>query len=122
MAFSEKLADRVRSTLTALETPLVTEKKMFGGLAFMVNDKMCINVSGERLMCRFDTKDTVTVSGRRGYVQMEMKNRVYKGYCYVEPEGFKSNKDFDFWIKLCLDYNDKAKSSKKRTTGKAAKS
>jgi TfoX/Sxy family transcriptional regulator of competence genes len=114
MAFSEELAARVRSKLAILNTPPVTEKKMFGGLAFLVNGKMCINVSGDRLMCRFDVKDTESVSGRAGYVPMEMHNRIYKGYCYVEPAGFKRNSDFDFWLQLCLDYNHKAKSSKKK--------
>jgi hypothetical protein len=42
-----------------------------------------------------------------------MKGREYKGYCYVEPTGFKSKKGFEFWISLCLDFNEKAKSSKK---------
>ncbi len=114
MAFNEKLATRVRNKLAKLNTPLVTEKKMFGGLAFLVNGKMCVNVSGDRLMCRFDVKDTESVAARAGYVPMEMNNRLYKGYCYVEPDGYKSSVDFDFWITLCLDYNDKAKSSKKK--------
>ncbi len=121
MAFSEQLATRVREKLATLEDLPVTEKKMFGGLAFMVNNKMCINVSGERLMCRFDANDSDTVSRRPGYAPMVMKNRTYQGYCYVEPEGFRSGKDFDFWINLCLDYNDKAKSSKKRKAGTTTK-
>lgn len=45
---------------------------------------------------------------------MIMKGKEYKGYCYVEPAGIKNKKDLEFWIALCLDFNDKAKSSKTR--------
>lgn len=54
MPYDEKLADRVRKYLKQIPRIQIEEKKMFGGLAFMVNGKMCINVSGENLMCRFD--------------------------------------------------------------------
>lgn len=116
MAYNEKLADRVREALADL--PNITEKKMFSGLAFLVNDKMCINVSGEELMCRFDPVLQDDVSEKRGYRSMIMKGKELKGYCYVSEEGFKPKKDFDYWINLCLDFNSKAKSSKKKTTNK----
>ena len=80
----------------------------------MVNDKMCVNVAGEKLMCRFDPALTETVAGKNGYLPMIMKGKELKGYCFVEPHGFKSKKDFEYWVNLCLDFNEKAKSSKKR--------
>jgi hypothetical protein len=43
---------------------------------------------------------------------MKMKGKEFLGYCYVKPVGFKNNKDFDFWVNLCSEFNDKAKSSK----------
>jgi TfoX/Sxy family transcriptional regulator of competence genes len=52
MAYNEELAERVREALAHL--PKVEEKKMFGGIAFMVNDKMCITVGKDRIMCRID--------------------------------------------------------------------
>ena len=91
----------------------IQEKKMFGGLAFMVNGKMCINASGENLMCRFDPTLTEELAEEIGFLPMIMKGKEYKGYCYVEPAGFKNKRDFEFWINLCLDFNDSAKSSKK---------
>jgi len=42
-----------------------------------------------------------------------MKGKEYRGYCYVEPIGFKKKKDFEYWMKLCLDFNERAKASKK---------
>lgn len=69
---------------------------MFGGLAFMVNGKMCINVSDENLMCRYDPDLQEEVVEQKGYEPMIMKDIELKGYCYVNPIGFKSKKDFQF--------------------------
>lgn len=113
MAYDTDLATRVRAYLADIPTIEIAEKKMFGGLAFMVNGKMCINVSDNRLMCRFDPELTEQLSEKAGFLPMTMNGKEYKGYCYVEPIGFKSKKDFKFWITLCLDFNDQAKSSKK---------
>ncbi len=114
MAYDHSLANRVREYLSEMEEFRVEEKKMFGGLAFMVNDKMCINVGDNQLMCRFDPELTEQLSERPGFLPMTMNGKEYKGYCYVDPIGYKSKKDFEFWINLCLDYNDKAILSKKR--------
>ncbi len=114
MAYDNIIAIRVREHLSKMEEFHVEEKKMFGGLAFMVNHKMCINVSDNQLMCRFDPELTEQLSERKGFLPMIMKGKEYKGYCYVDPIGYKSKKDFEFWINLCLDYNDKAVLSKKQ--------
>jgi hypothetical protein len=113
MAFDTELADKIRSYLVQSAEFDIEEKKMFSGLAFMVNGKMCINVSRDNLMCRFDPALTEEISKKSGYLPMIMKGKELKGYCYVEPIGFKSKKDFEYWINLCLDFNEKAKSSKK---------
>jgi TfoX/Sxy family transcriptional regulator of competence genes len=113
MAYNTKLADRVREYLVRLPNIQIEEKKMFGGLSFMVNDKMCVNVSGDNLMCRFDPNLKEEISKKKGFQTMVMKGKEYKGYCYVNPEGFKTENDFEYWIKLCLSFNDQAKSSKK---------
>ena len=86
---------------------------MFRGLTFMVNGKMCVSVSNNNLMCRFDPGLQGEVERRKGFQTMIMKGREYKGYCYVSEEGFKMKKDFEYWLHLCLDFNDKAKPSKK---------
>ncbi|UAY54346.1 TfoX/Sxy family protein [Arachidicoccus terrestris] len=113
MAYDLKLADRVRAYLVSFPGLKINEKEMFGGLAFLVNGKMCINVSGDNLMCRFDPTQTEALSGKLGFLPMIMKGKQYYGYCYVEPEGIKMKRDFEFWIQLCLDFNSDAKSSKK---------
>lgn len=111
MAYDEKLADRLREALAHL--PKVEEKKMFKGVSFMVNDKMCVNVSGDELMCRFDPDLQDELSAKNGFRSMVMKGREMKGYCYVSPEAIRTKRELDFWVKLCLDFNDRAKSSKK---------
>jgi TfoX/Sxy family transcriptional regulator of competence genes len=113
MAYNPKLADRVREYLFKTTHLKIEEKKMFGGLAFMVNGKMCINISGENLMCRFDPDLQEKIAEKTGYEPMVMKGKELNGYCYVNPEGFKNQNDFEYWANLCLDFNGKAKASKK---------
>jgi TfoX/Sxy family transcriptional regulator of competence genes len=113
MAYDTKLADQVREYLVRLAHLKIEEKKMFSGLAFMVNGKMCINVSGDNLMCRIDPALQEEIAERSGFQPMIMKGKELKGYCYVNPTGFKSRTDFEYWVDLCLSYNDRAKASKK---------
>lgn len=111
MAYDEKLADRIRETLQDL--PHVEEKRMFRGLAFMVNGKMCINVSGDEMMLRFDPALHPSLVEKQGFRTMVMKAKELKGYGYVAAEGFRTQADFDFWIHLALAFNGQAKASKK---------
>lgn len=113
MAYNTKLADRIRDYLARQTKQKITEKAMFGGLAFLVDDKMCVNVSGENLMCRFDPGLQEDVANKTGFQSMIMRGKELEGYCYIHPIGFKSERDFEYWINLCLDFNEKAKSSKK---------
>lgn len=122
MAYSIELADRVRKYLRSAPDLKIEEKKMFRGLSFLVNGKMCVNVSGENLMCRFDPEIQHEVSGKVGYQPMIMKGREYQGYCYVSEEGYKSKANFEYWLKLCLGFNEKAKASKRKKARSAQRS
>jgi TfoX/Sxy family transcriptional regulator of competence genes len=112
MPYNEKLADRIREALQHL--PKVEEKKMFRGVTFMVNYKMCVSVSGNEMMCRFDPALQEIVAEKNGFRAMIMKGKEYKGYGYISQEVIKSKKDFDYWIGLSLDFNNRAKASKKQ--------
>lgn len=118
MAYSTKLAERIRVYLDAIPGIHIEEKEMFSGLAFLVNGKMCVNVSDENLMCRFDPALEEEVAERAGFQPMIMKGKQLRGYCYVSEEGFKSKANFEYWLRLCLDFNDKAKASKKKSPRK----
>ena len=116
MAYSTTVAQRIRAYLEVAPGITIEEKEMFKGLAFLVNGKMCINVSGDQLMCRFDPAREDEVSEKRGFQPMIMKGKQLRGYCYVHEDGYKSKSDFEYWIKICLDFNGKAKASKKKKT------
>jgi TfoX/Sxy family transcriptional regulator of competence genes len=116
MAYNTALADRVRGYLSEIPKIKVEEKAMFSGLAFLVNGKMCVNVSGDNLMCRFDPALTDEVAERNGFLPMIMRGKQLKGYCYVTEEGYKPKSNFKYWLELCLDFNSKAKSPKRKKT------
>jgi TfoX/Sxy family transcriptional regulator of competence genes len=122
MGYSIKLAERIRTYLETLPDIKIEEKEMFKGLAFLVNGKMCVNVSGEDLMCRYDPQIEDEVAERSGFQPMIMKGKQLRGYCYVSEDGYKSKANFEYWIKLCLDFNDRAKASKKKKASSVKKS
>ena len=114
MAYDEKLADRVREYLFNECDETITEKRMFSGLAFLVNDKMCINISGDRLMCRFDSARTEELLELPEVEPMVMHGKALQGYCLVNPEGYAKQADFLFWMGVCLEFNPLAQKSQKR--------
>ncbi len=96
-----------------VELPNVLVKEMMGGLIFMYNDKMCVGVIKDELMCRIDPALQETVAENVVCRIMGFTNRPMKGYIMVDENSMKSQKKFDYWINLALDFNDRAKSSKK---------
>lgn len=113
MSYNTKLADRVREALAHLGD--VTEKEMFRGVCFMVNGKMCVCVSGDELLCRIGAEAMADALDENGVRQMVMaRNKPSKDFVFVSQEAFQRQADFDKWIKLALDFNPKAKASKKR--------
>lgn len=112
MAFDEKLNNRIREAL--LELPDVSEKHMFGGVCYMVNGKMCIGVVKDEMMCRIGPQQYEKALERKGCREMTFTGKPLNGYVYVSDEGMKTKKDFDHWIRLCLEFNKIAKASKKK--------
>lgn len=112
MAINESLTDRVREALAHERD--VEEKKMFRGITFMVNGKMCVTTGDERLMCRIDPDIHDQVLETKNSEVMKMKGREYRGYVYVHENDLKTKKEFDYWIGLALSFNKKAKASKKK--------
>jgi TfoX/Sxy family transcriptional regulator of competence genes len=112
MAYNEKLADRIRERLCKLSD--IREKEMMGGLTFMYNNKMCLGIIKDEMMCRIDPnlhEDAVEKTGCR---TMDFTGRPMKGYVLVDETGMRSEKDFEYWISLCLEFNSKARASKKK--------
>ena len=111
MAYDEKLAQRIRESFPRRG---VEEKKMMGGLTFMVNGKMCVGVHNEDLMVRLDPEIHDNALKRKGARTMDFTNKPMRGFIFVNPAGTKTQKDLDHWLSLALDFNKRAKSSKKR--------
>jgi len=113
MAYSEFLADRVRDSLKGLNT-IFEEKKMFGGMCFLVDEKMCVGIINNDLMVRVNPEDQDKLLQERGCRIMDFTRRPMKGYLYVSPEGIDMEEDLDKWVQRCLDFNPTAKSSKRK--------
>ena len=113
MAYNEKLADRIREII-ALTHKNVEEKKMFGGLCFMVNEKMCVGVENERLMVRLNPDLMEEVMEKEGCNPMDFTGKSMKGFVFVDIEALKTKMKLEYWLKLALDYNKIAKASKKK--------
>jgi TfoX/Sxy family transcriptional regulator of competence genes len=112
MAYNEHLAKRVRDFLSSKKK--VEEKKMMGGLTFMLNDKMCVGIMKDNLMVRIAPEVYESSLEKRGCHIMDFTGRPLKGFVLVSPEGIKSKSDFEYWINLALDFNKRAKSYKKK--------
>jgi len=106
------LTERVRAALAPVAR--VTEKKMFGGITFMVNGKMCISAGKRRIMCRLDPALHDKLITRKGAHPVRMKGRVYRGFVYVDEEGLASGRSLLSWVKLCVDFNQRARASRRR--------
>jgi len=112
MSYDTRLADRIREFLFENQKLEIKEIKMFQGLTFMVDGKMCIGVRDSEIMCRIDPQIIDTVVEKTGCRPMIHGKRTMKGFLLVSEEGYKRKEDFEFWINLCLDFNKRAKSSK----------
>ena len=113
MAYDEKLADRTRAFI-ALTYKKVEEKKMFGGLCFMVNDKMCVGVENERMMLRIDPAKYEEVMEMEGCRPMDFTGKVMKGFVFVDANVLNTKRKLEYWLNLALEYNAIAKVSKKK--------
>lgn len=113
MKYNDKLASRIRAHLAEIPGLEVEEKDMFRCHSFMVNGRMCIGVSGDEMMVRFDPALQDDFAGKKGFRPMETKNRIYKGHGYIDATAISSDKDFAFWVKHCLEFNPRAKSGRK---------
>ncbi len=116
MAYDENLADRVRRELKDQGSEF-SEKKMMGGLCFMVDDKMCVGIVKNDLMARVDPEIYEELLQREGARPMDFTKRPMKGYVFIDPDGVDMDSDLEFWVKQCLDFNPLAKSSKKKKKG-----
>lgn len=123
MAYSEQLVDRIAQIF--YDKNVNVDGKIFmGGYCFFLDEKMCVGLdidkrTGEdRLMARVGAENMEKALDMSGCREMDITGRPMKGFVFVEPDGFAKDKDLDFWIQMCIDYNPFAKSSKKKVRNK----
>lgn len=105
MAVDEALVGRVRVALGRHVD--VEERKMFGGITFMVRGKMCVSVGRDRIMCRIDPTNHDSLLEREGCRTVVMKGRRYRGFVYVDAAALTTQRELEYWIALALDHNDR---------------
>lgn len=104
MAYDQRLADEVRQAFSGVH---FTEKNMFGGIAFMVNRKMCVSVNNRPdhiMMVRIDPENKEALE-RKGASIAVMKGKEMPGWIFLTKEAIKSQEDFYYWIQLALVFN-----------------
>lgn len=123
MPYDELLADRVRLILERKQANFF-EKKMMGGLIYMVNEKMCVGVdldreSGEpRIMARIGKEAYAAALEEKGATEMDFTGKPMRGFVFIYGEGIDKDEDLEFWVQKALDFNVFAKKSKKRKNKK----
>ena len=102
MAYDEALANRIRTTLAG--DAALTEKKMFGGVAFLHRGHMFVGVSGSKLMARVGKDHYQDSLSRPHVVEMDFTGKPMQGYVFVEPPGIKSDAQLGFWLQRCQQF------------------
>jgi TfoX/Sxy family transcriptional regulator of competence genes len=102
MAFDEALAERVRATVAGVGG--VVEKRMFGGLAFVVNGNMAVGVHGDDLIVRLAPDQTEEALAEPGVRVFDMTGRPMKGWVLVGPGALAGDEELGAWVTRGLDF------------------
>ena len=103
VAYDEELADRIRALLPTDHD--IVEKKMFGGLAFLIGGNMSVSASGQGgLLLRCDPEDTDSLVSEPHADRFEMRGRAMDGWLRVEPEGVQADDDLERWVAVGVGY------------------
>ena len=102
MPYDEMLVERVRGALKGNRN--VKERKMFGGLTFMLQGNMCCGVAGDRLMVRVGAEKYDEALRQKHAQLMDFTGRPMKGMVFVEPAGLESTKNLEAWVQRGVDF------------------
>ncbi len=103
MAYDEDLADRIRSAIQDQDG--VTEKRMFGGLAFLVYENMAVSASGQGgLLLRVDPGEMDSLAREDGVSRFEMRGRAINGWAHVYPSAVSSDEELGRWVRVGVTY------------------
>jgi len=104
MSYDEGVAERLRELFE--DRRGITEKKMFGGLAFMYRGHMLVGIIEDSLMARVGPAEYANALAQANVREMDFTGKPMKGYVYVDPDGFESDADLSRWVGLCLRFNE----------------
>jgi TfoX/Sxy family transcriptional regulator of competence genes len=113
MAYNQKLADRTR-TFLSLTHKNVEERKMFGSLCFMVDDKMCVGVKEDHIMVRIDPVKFEAALELQGCRPMIHGEKIMKAFLFVDENVLNTKRKLEYWLSLALEYNAIVPLSKKK--------
>ena len=102
MAFDVKIADRIRQAVGPRDD--VTEKKMFGGIAFLLDGKMFCGIASEDLMVRLGPEGYESALAKPHVRPMDFTGRPMKGYVFVGPGGTRTTKAIKRWVDQALAF------------------
>ena len=103
MAYDEDLANRIRELIAAEEG--LTEKRMFGGLAFLIHGHMSVSVSGQGgLLLRVDPGESDTLAGKPHAAPFVMRGREMQGWLRINPDGVKTKSQLERWVGRGVSY------------------
>jgi TfoX/Sxy family transcriptional regulator of competence genes len=111
MAYNQHLADRISGVLKEKRVSFEI-RNMMGGLCYMINDKMAVGIIKDSLMVRIDPKLYEESLRKKGVRHMDFTGKILKGFLLVDPMAIDMQKELEYWVQLCLDFNPMAKSSK----------
>lgn len=113
MAYDEILSLRVEKLLTQLNVDFV-EKKMFGGNAFMINDKMCVGIVKNELMLHVMPEVYESLLEENHVRPMDFTGKIMKGFIYVEEEALVKEESLSRWVNYGLDFAERGTAKSKR--------
>jgi TfoX/Sxy family transcriptional regulator of competence genes len=102
MPYDEKLAERIRRALSGHKP--VVERRMFGGVAFLLHGNMCCGVTKDLLMLRLGSQGAEAALGRPHTREMDFTGKPMKGMVYVESEGVRTEAELQRWLERAVEF------------------
>lgn len=113
MAYNEHLAERIEKVLKEKKA-LFSQKKMMGGLCYIMDDKMLCGIIKDDLMARVGKENYKASLEEEGCEEMTFTGKPLQGFVLVKADAIDMENDLSYWVQKCIDYNPLAVSSKKK--------
>lgn len=112
MAYDEELAQRIAAILKGRRG--VSNKKMFGGIAFMINGNMAVGVNESDLMLRVGKDQYEELLEKEGVREMDFTGKALKGFIYVDETGYKNDTELEEWMNYAIEFAESLPKKEKK--------